>query len=78
MKQVLHSLKDGSSQLADVPSPRAVSGQLPIHTSATLVSAGTERMLVAFGRLPYSSWRCRMPTDRYLLVFHFSDRGRKG
>lgn len=50
MKQVLHSLKDGSTQLADVPSPRAASGQLLIRTSATLVSAGTERMLVEFGK----------------------------
>ena len=50
MKQVLQSLKDGSTQLADVPSPRAASGQLLIHTSATLVSAGTERMLIEFGK----------------------------
>ncbi|MDP2603182.1 MAG: hypothetical protein Q8S00_11385 [Deltaproteobacteria bacterium] len=50
MKQVLHSLKDGSTQLADVPSPRAASGQLLIRTSTTLVSAGTERMLIEFGK----------------------------
>lgn len=50
MKQILQSLKDGSTQLADVPSPRMAAGQLLIRTSTTLVSAGTERMLVEFGK----------------------------
>ena len=53
MKQVLQSLRDGSIQFAEVPSPRVASGQPLIRTSATLVSAGTERMLVTFGRLRY-------------------------
>jgi predicted dehydrogenase/threonine dehydrogenase-like Zn-dependent dehydrogenase len=50
MKQVLQSLKDGSTRLADVPVPRAAAGQLLIRTRVSLVSAGTERMLVDFGR----------------------------
>ena len=49
MKQVLQCLKDGTTQLAEVPAPSAWSGQLLIHTTASLVSAGTERMLVEFG-----------------------------
>jgi predicted dehydrogenase/NADPH:quinone reductase-like Zn-dependent oxidoreductase len=50
MKQVLQNLKDGSTELADVPCPRAGRGQLLIRTTHTLVSAGTERMLVDFGK----------------------------
>lgn len=50
MKQILQSLKDGTTHLVDVPAPRAGQGQLLIHTSTTLVSAGTERMLVEFGK----------------------------
>lgn len=50
MKQVLQSLKDGRTRLADVPVPRAAAGQVLIRTSVSLVSAGTERMLVDFGR----------------------------
>jgi predicted dehydrogenase/threonine dehydrogenase-like Zn-dependent dehydrogenase len=51
MKQVLlQSLRDGTTQLAEVPAPSAGSGQLFIHTTASLVSAGTERMLVEFGK----------------------------
>jgi len=50
MKQVLQNLKDGTTEVADIPVPRAGRGQLLIRTSHTLVSAGTERMLVDFGK----------------------------
>jgi predicted dehydrogenase len=50
MKQLLQSLKDGSTTLEDVPAPRATHGQILVHTNTTLVSAGTERMLVEFGK----------------------------
>jgi len=67
MKQVLHSLKDGSTQLADVPSPRAASGQLLIRTSATLVSAGTERMLIEFGKAGWIE-KARQQPDKVRMV----------
>jgi len=50
MKQILQSLKDGTTQVAEIPTPRASRGQLLIRTTRTLVSAGTERMLVDFGK----------------------------
>jgi predicted dehydrogenase/threonine dehydrogenase-like Zn-dependent dehydrogenase len=50
LKQILQSLKTGTTELADVPVPRAARGQLLVKTSRTLVSAGTERMLVEFGK----------------------------
>lgn len=50
MKQLLQSLKTGSIEVADLPSPRAGAGQVLIQTRCTLVSAGTERMLVEFGK----------------------------
>ena len=50
MKQVLQNLKDGHTEVAEVPCPRAGRGQLLIRTTRTLVSAGTERMLVDFGK----------------------------
>jgi len=50
MKQVLQSLRDGRTEVADVPAPTAIGGRLLIHTSRSLVSAGTERMLLEFGR----------------------------
>mgnify|MGYP001182372283 CR=1 FL=1 len=50
MKQVLQNLKTGVTEVAEVPCPRAGRGQLLIRTTRTLVSVGTERMLVDFGR----------------------------
>lgn len=50
MKQILQDLKQGTTEVADVPCPRAGRGQLLIRTARTLVSAGTERMLVDFGK----------------------------
>lgn len=50
MKQILQNLSSGETRVADIPCPRPGRGQLLIRTSRSLVSAGTERMLVDFGR----------------------------
>ena len=50
MRQVLQSLDDGRTIVAEVPVPRVAPGGLLIRSSRSLVSAGTERMLVEFGR----------------------------
>lgn len=50
MRQVLQSLKTGATEVAEVPSPGVSRGGLLIHTTRTLISAGTERMLVEFGQ----------------------------
>lgn len=50
MKQVLQSLSDGVTSVAEVPCPSVRPGHVLIRTSRSLVSAGTERMLVEFGK----------------------------
>ena len=50
MKQVLQSLRNGKTTLADVPCPAPKDHELLIRTSRTLISAGTERMLIEFGK----------------------------
>lgn len=50
MKQVLQSLQTGGSQVVDIPCPAVGGGQVLVRTSHTLVSAGTERMLLEFGK----------------------------
>ena len=50
MKQVLQNLKTGDTILEDVPCPSLGSSSVLIQTTSTLVSAGTERMLVDFGK----------------------------
>lgn len=53
MKQILQDMARGATTLAEAPAPRASSGHLIVHTSVTLISAGTERMLVGFGKASY-------------------------
>ncbi len=50
MKQVLQNLRTGAIELADVPCPIVRAGHLLIQTRCSLISAGTERMLVEFGQ----------------------------
>jgi len=50
MKQILQNLGNGETILADVPCPRRSSGSVLIQTSHTLVSLGTEKMLIDFGK----------------------------
>jgi len=50
MKQIIQDLKNGDTILEEVPAPLVKSGQVLIQTTRSLVSLGTERMLVEFGK----------------------------
>lgn len=50
MKQIIQDLKGGATVLEEVPVPQVKSGCVLIKTTRTLVSLGTERMLVEFGK----------------------------
>ena len=50
MQQLLQHLGDGRTFLLRVPAPGPQAGRLLIRTYQSLVSAGTERMLVNFGK----------------------------
>lgn len=50
MKQLIQNLKTGETVLEDVPVPLPGQGQVLIRTCCSLVSLGTERMLVEFGK----------------------------
>ncbi len=50
MKQIIQDLKKGDTLLEEVPAPLVRKGHLLIRTHCTLVSLGTERMLVEFGK----------------------------
>ncbi len=50
MKQIVQNMKSGKTILAEVPAPGIQPGQVLIRTSRSLVSLGTERMLVEFGK----------------------------
>ena len=48
MKQLLQNMKTGKTTIEDIPVPIPRSGQALVCVAASLVSAGTERMLVEF------------------------------
>jgi predicted dehydrogenase/threonine dehydrogenase-like Zn-dependent dehydrogenase len=50
MKQIIQSFKTGETILEEVPAPQIAKGKVLIQTSRSLVSLGTERMLVEFGK----------------------------
>lgn len=50
MKQVLQNLKTGETLVEDVPAPMLNQHSIGVKTTHTLVSSGTEKMLVDFGR----------------------------
>ncbi|KPZ52384.1 1,5-anhydro-D-fructose reductase [Pseudoalteromonas sp. P1-13-1a] len=67
MKQVLQNLANGETSLVNVPCPKAKNSNVLIKTSKTLVSVGTERMLVDFGK---ASWieKARSQPDKVKMV----------
>jgi len=67
MKQILQNLKTGATEVAEVPCQAVKRGQLLIRSSQTLVSAGTERMLVEFGK---ANWldKARQQPDKVKMV----------
>jgi predicted dehydrogenase/threonine dehydrogenase-like Zn-dependent dehydrogenase len=50
VKQILQNLGNGQTELVEVPAPAARPGSALIRTRASVVSIGTERMLVDFGQ----------------------------
>lgn len=48
MKQLLQNMRDGKTIVQEVPIPNLRAGMALVRVSASLVSAGTERMLVEF------------------------------
>src|SRR3990167_4315858 len=53
MKQILQSLDHGATCIIEAPAPIIVPGHLLIHSTVSLISVGTERILVGFGKASY-------------------------
>lgn len=50
MKQILQDLASGGTTVTEAPAPQVTKNHVVINTTITLISAGTERMLVDFGK----------------------------
>jgi predicted dehydrogenase/threonine dehydrogenase-like Zn-dependent dehydrogenase len=69
MRQVLQELGSGKTVLAEVPEPATFPGALRILTRRSLISAGTERMLIEFARAGWVG-RMRQHPERVQQVLH--------
>jgi len=67
MKQVLQNISNGETSLVEVPCPQIKNNNLLISTSKTLVSAGTERMLIDFGKANFIE-KARQQPDKVKMV----------
>jgi len=67
MKQILQNMGSGETTIVTAPSPQAKSGNLLIHTTTSLISAGTERMLVEFGQANFIQ-KARKQPDKVKMV----------
>jgi len=67
MKQILQNMGSGETSLVTAPAPQAKSGHLLIHSTASLISAGTERMLVEFGQASFIQ-KARKQPDKVKMV----------
>ena len=67
MRQIIQNLKSGETILENIPAPTVKAGQVLIQTSRSLVSLGTERMLVEFGNASLIA-KARQQPDKVKMV----------
>jgi predicted dehydrogenase/threonine dehydrogenase-like Zn-dependent dehydrogenase len=61
MQQLLQDMKRGGTSAITAPAPQVSSEQVLIHTTTSLISAGTERLLVGFGKASYLEKALQQP-----------------
>ena len=67
MKQIIQDLKKGDTILEELPVPMVKAGSVLIKTTKTLVSLGTEKMLVEFGKANFLQ-KAKQQPDKVKMV----------
>ena len=67
MRQIVQHMQSGLTEILNAPTPVASRQSLLILTTCSLISAGTERMLVGFGKASYLD-KARQQPDRVKMV----------
>lgn len=61
MKQIIQNLNDGNLEIIEVPYPNIKKGHLIIKTTCSMLSSGTEKMLLDFGKSSYFEKGLKQP-----------------
>ena len=61
MKQILQDIKNGFTEIIELPKPAVSDGTILVRSSISLISSGTERMLVDFGNANYLNKALKQP-----------------
>lgn len=61
MKQIIQSFSNGKTEIIDIPAPLVKDNDLLIKSSVSLLSKGTEKMLVDFGKSNYLEKAMQQP-----------------
>ena len=69
MKQVINNLKNGEVSVVDTPPPKCCFEGVLIATKMSLVSPGTEKMLIDFGKSSFLTKALKNP-ERVQQVFN--------
>lgn len=67
MRQIVQHMHSGLTEILHAPTPVAARQTLLIRTTCSLISAGTERMLVGFGKASYID-KARQQPDKVRMV----------
>lgn len=69
MKQIVQNLKNGATSLEEVPAPSVRKGHLLIQSTFSLLSPGTEKMLLEFGKANWLN-KARQQPERVKQVWN--------
>jgi len=69
MKQLIQNLKNGDVYVEDIPTPHCGENKVLIKTRKTLISLGTEKMLLNFGKGSYLS-KAKQQPDKVKMVLN--------
>ena len=75
MKQVLQDLRKGSLSVVDIPVPSHGNSEYLIKSSKSLISIGTERMLIEFGNANYLQKALQQPEKVKMVLEKIKNEG---
>jgi predicted dehydrogenase/threonine dehydrogenase-like Zn-dependent dehydrogenase len=67
MKQILQTLRTGGIEIVNVPCPEVLGNQVLVRSRVSLISSGTERMLLEFGKANWIA-KARQQPDKVRMM----------